>query len=126
MTLPDDNLPRDFPALGRPARLSPEDRDRLVQRIVAQGEPVLARYRGGRLWREELVALGRIAGPLALAAGLGALLVSARLETAASTNTVTPASAFFSALTGETTSAGLLDATLGSADSTWLLAGEAR
>jgi len=86
----------------------------LTQRIVAAGEPLLAARRPGPSWRDELLAFARIGIPVAIAASLAALVLLRRVETSASGEAM-PASAFLSALAGETSNDTVLDLTLGEA-----------
>jgi hypothetical protein len=93
--------------------LTPADLDRLTARIgiAASGAPPG--------WRDELVRLGRVIAPLALAAGLAAFVLYRGwgAEPAAGAN-----DAFLSALTGQETYETVLDATLGERNESWLLA----
>jgi hypothetical protein len=98
-----------------------EDWERLTRRIVDAAGPVLRSRTTRPSWREELVALGRIGVPLALAAGIVALVLLSRVERTASGEAV-PASAFLSALAGETSQETVLNLTLGEAGQSMILA----
>jgi hypothetical protein len=95
--------------------------ERLIRRVVAEAEPVLLTRRARPSWREELVALGRIGVPVALAAGVMALVLLSKVERAA-TGEAVPASAFLSALAGETSEETVLNLTLGETGQGLLLA----
>ena len=92
---------------------SAEDWERLIRRIVSGAEPVLGLRRPRRSWREDLIALGRVGVPMALAAGMAALFLLNRFETAVSTEAAMPSTAFLSAMAGETSRETVLDLTLG-------------
>ena len=100
---------------------SNQDWEQLTRRIVDSAEPVLRTRRIRPSWREELVALGRIGVPVALAAGIIALVLLSRVERAA-TGEAVPASAFLSALAGETSEETVLNLTLGETGQGLLLA----
>ena len=86
------------------------DWERLATRIVAAAEPDLA---GRPAWSEQLGVAARIALPLALAAGLAALVLLNRVEASAASEAA-PMSAFLSAMAGETSRETVVDLTLGS------------
>lgn len=100
---------------------TPTDWDRLSARISRAAEPALAARAPRPTWREDLASLSRVALPLALAAGLAAVILLGRLETSASTETA-PVSAFLSAVAGETSRETVLDLTLGDNSAGQLLA----
>jgi hypothetical protein len=105
---------RHLQAASQAPALEPEGWERLTRRIVATAEPLLAARRPRPSWQEELLAFARIGIPVALAAGLAALVLLRRVETSASGEAM-PASAFLSALAGETSNDTVLDLTLGQA-----------
>lgn len=105
--------------------LSPEALERLAGRIVGQAGPVLLRHGRRARWRVEVVRAGRIAGPLALAAGIAALLLIARTDPGGGSS-ATPVSTFLAVLSGEVTADSLLDETLGPAGGAWMFAAEDR
>jgi hypothetical protein len=94
--------------------LEPEAWEELTRRIVTAAEPLLLARRPRPAWREELLAFARIGVTVAIAASLAALVLLRRVETSASGEAV-PASAFLSALAGETSNDTVLDLTLGQA-----------
>jgi hypothetical protein len=95
--------------------------ERLGSRIVAAAESALAARVARPSWREELANLSRVALPLALAAGIAAIVLLSRTEASASTDAA-PVSAFLSAMAGETSSETVLEMTLGNSESGLLLA----
>lgn len=117
--MPHDELPPDplvRAALGalRPVpRYSAAELDRLALHIMAR----LPESRS--TWREEVVRLGRVLAPLALAAGLAAFLL---FRGWGGEPTAESSDAFLSALTGQATSETVLDAALGQQDGAWMLA----
>jgi hypothetical protein len=97
------------------------DWDRLATRIVERAEPLLAARRPRPTWREEVVRLGRVALPIALAASLAALAVWRQAEVSATRESL-PGAAFLSAMAGETSRETVLDLTLGESEPGLLLA----
>ena len=97
------------PALGA------DDVDRLARSIAARVAQEPPPATGG--WRDDIVRLGRVVAPLALAAGLAAVLLirSGRLQAATETQTET---ALAGVLAGTTGTSALMQATAPSA--TWL------
>jgi len=89
------------------------DWERLATRIVAAAEPDLAGRAPRPAWSEQLGVAARIALPLALAAGLAALVLLNRVEASAASEAA-PMSAFLSAMAGETSRETVVDLTLGS------------
>ncbi len=109
-----DHLVREALRILRPApQLTDQDVDRLSARVAAW----LPTPRPS--WRDEMVRLGRVLAPIALAAGLFAFLLFRGWggEPRSEAN-----DAFLSALTGQSTSETVLDAALGEQDGAWLLA----
>ena len=104
--------------------MAPEDWERLTRRIVSAGGPVLRVRIPRRSWREELMLLGKISVPVALAAGAAALVLLSHLESAVSKEAAMPSTAFLSAMAGETTRETVLDMTLGDPGQTWLTSEE--
>ena len=100
---------------------SAEDWARLSQRILRAAQPVFAARTPRPMWREDLVSLARIAIPIALAAGVAALVLLDRVE-ASATKEAVPVSAFLSAMVGETSRETVLDLTLGQNSQRLLLA----
>lgn len=93
----------------------------LAVRIVAQAEPLLAARSANPATRKRPVDLRRMGFPLALAAGIAALVLLARLSSTTPDPTEAT-SAFLAALAGEVSQETVLDATLGQPGETWLLA----
>jgi hypothetical protein len=81
-----------------------------IATIAPEGRPT---------WRDDLLRLGRVLAPVALAAGLGAFLLFRGWGGEPATEA---GDAFLSALTGQATSETVLDAALGQQDGAWLLA----
>jgi hypothetical protein len=100
---------------------STEEWDRLSRRVELAAEAVFTARAARPSWRDDLVSLARIALPVALAAGIAALVLLDRVETRA-TNEAAPVSAFLSAMAGETTRETVLDMTLGQTGQGLLLA----
>lgn len=95
--------------------------ERLTARILAAAEPVLSAPVARPSWRDDLGSLSRIVLPLALAAGIGAIVLLSRVEANASRDAA-PVSAFLSAMAGETSRETVLDMTLGNTGPGLLLA----
>lgn len=117
----DELVLRHLRAEARMPDLEPAQLERLSRRIVAAAEPLLRVRRSGPAWPEELLPIARIGVPMALAAGLAALVLLSRVETTA-TGEAVPASAFLSALAGETSDETVLDLTLGQAGQSFTIA----
>lgn len=95
--------------------------ERLSQRVLRAAEPAFMAQRNRPSWREDLMSLSRLVIPMALAAGLAALILLNRVE-ASATRDAAPVSAFLSAMAGETTRETVLDLTLGQNSQGLLLA----
>jgi len=116
----DESMRRYLQAESRLPEYTADQWEQLALRIGRAAEPLL-KVRRRPSWREELVAFGRYAVPMALAAGVAALVLINRIETVAEREAV-PATAFLSALAGDTSQETVLDATLGQSSQTMLLA----
>ncbi len=99
---------------------TPDDWERLSQRILRAAEPAFAAA-AWPSWRDDLMSLSRLAIPMALAAGVGALILLNRVEASANRDAA-PVSAFLSAMAGETSRETVLDLTLGQNSQGLLLA----
>jgi hypothetical protein len=100
---------------------SPGEWERLSQRVLRAAEPTFAARDVRPSWRDDLVGLSRTVIPMALAAGVAALILLNRVETSA-TRDAAPVSAFLSAMAGETSRETVLDLTLGQNSQGLLLA----
>jgi hypothetical protein len=100
---------------------SPGEWERLSQRIQRAARPVFAARTPRPTLRENMVSLARFAVPIALAAGLAALVLLNRVEAIATSEAV-PVSAFLSAMAGETSRETVVDITLGQNSQRLLLA----
>lgn len=98
-----------------------EDWERLAGRVLLAAEPVFEARTNRPSWGDDMVRLSRFVIPMALAAGLAALLLLNRIEASASQDAA-PATAFLSAMAGETTRETVLDLTLGQSSQGLLLA----
>jgi hypothetical protein len=98
-----------------------EDWDRLGRSVLLAAEPVFEARTLRPSWGDDMVRLSRFVIPMALAAGLAALVILNRIEASASQDAA-PASAFLSAMAGETTRETVLDLTLGQNSQGLLLA----
>jgi hypothetical protein len=95
--------------------------ERLSQRVLRAAEPAFLGQVIRPAWRDDLMSLSRLVIPMALAAGLAALILLNRVE-ARATRDAAPVSAFLSAMAGETTRETVLDLTLGQTSQGLLLA----
>lgn len=100
---------------------SAEDWERLAGRVQRAAEPVFEARTRRPTWGDDMVRLSRFVIPMALAAGLAALFLLNRIETSANQDAA-PATAFLSAMAGETTRETVLDLTLGQSSQGLLLA----
>ncbi len=100
---------------------APADWERLAGRVLLAAEPVFEARTHRPTWGDDMVRLSRFVIPMALAAGLAALLLLNRIEASASQDAA-PATAFLSAMAGETTPETVLDLTLGQSSQGLLLA----
>lgn len=127
MTMHEQSEREDAEVRARLSEVSPlpaysaADWERLGERVRLAAEPVFEARSLRPSWGDDMVRLSRFVIPMALAAGLAALILLDRIEASASQDAA-PASAFLSAMAGETTRETVLDLTLGQNSQGLLLA----